>query len=172
MTTKQELDFIWQDAVNFHGHQCGGLALGVRAALEARKRFRIIKADDKGIMCVTENLSCGVDGVQAVLGCTLGKGNLKIHDAGKFAFDFFNKNTGEYFRLLARERKADMHGTEYIDFVLNAPLEDVFYCSEPRISIPERNPRSISVRCSICGEEILEIKGTGSGQGYICIDCC
>ena len=35
---------VWDKAVDFHGHTCGGLALGVRAAIEAQKRFGIERA--------------------------------------------------------------------------------------------------------------------------------
>ena len=67
---------IWEKAVAFHGHTCGGLALGVRAAMEAQRRFGVERAEDEEIVGVTENDACGVDGIQVVLGCTLGKGNL------------------------------------------------------------------------------------------------
>ena len=71
---KTDLDQIWDYAVAFHGHTCGGLALGVRAALEARIRFDIDRAKDEEIVCVTENDACGVDGIQAVLGCNASGG--------------------------------------------------------------------------------------------------
>ena len=117
---------IWEKAVDFHGHTCGGLALGVRAAMEAQKRFGIEIAADEEIVCVTENDACGVDGIQSVLGCTLGKGNLIYRGTGKFAFSFFNRKTGESFRLMARDKKEGLHGAEYIEYVLTAPVEEVF----------------------------------------------
>ncbi len=86
---------IWEKAVDFHGHTCGGLALGVRAAMEAQKRFGRERCGDEEIVCITENDACGVDGIQSVLGCTLGKGNLIYYGTGKFAFSFFDRSTGE-----------------------------------------------------------------------------
>ena len=32
---------IWEKAVAFHGHECGGLAIGVRVSMEAIKRLNI-----------------------------------------------------------------------------------------------------------------------------------
>ena len=43
---------------------------GVRAAMEAQRRFGVERAEDEEIVCVTENDACGVDGIQFVLGCT------------------------------------------------------------------------------------------------------
>ena len=104
---------IWEKAVDFHGHTCGGLALGVRAAMEAQKRFGRERCGDEEIVCITENDACGVDGIQSVLGCTLGKGNLIYYGTGEFAFSFFDRSTGDSFRLMAKDKKAGLHGSEY-----------------------------------------------------------
>ena len=105
---------LWQQAVKFHGHECGGLALGVRAAIEACRRFDVERVKDEEVVCVTENDACGVDGIQYVLGCTLGKGNLVYHDTGKFAFSFFDRRTGDAFRLIAKDKREDLHGRAHI----------------------------------------------------------
>ena len=67
-------DTLWKKAVSFHGHECGGIALGVRACMEAIDRLGITFSEEEDLVCVTENDACGVDAVQAILGCTLGKG--------------------------------------------------------------------------------------------------
>lgn len=162
---------IWEKAVDFHGHTCGGLALGVRAAMEAQKRFGITRAKDEEVVCVTENDACGVDGIQSVLGCTLGKGNLIYHGTGKFAFNFFQRSTGDAFRLMAKEKKAGLHGQSYIDFVLTAPLEEVFTVGKPRVRLPEPAASLHSLPCSICGETAPENKMRLMNGKPVCLDC-
>lgn len=162
---------IWEKAVDFHGHTCGGLALGVRAAMEAQKRFGIERAADEEIVCVTENDACGVDGIQSVLGCTLGKGNLIYRGTGKFAFSFFNRKTGECFRLMARDKKEGLHGAEYIEYVLTAPVEEVFDEGKPRAQLPSEARSLRSVRCSVCGEAAAETKMRLLDGKPVCLDC-
>ncbi len=76
----------WEDCIAFHGHECPGLAIGFRMAHAARTRLGIISAHDEELVCVTENDACGVDAIQFLLSCTLGKGNLIFRDRGKHAF--------------------------------------------------------------------------------------
>ena len=66
---------LWEKAVAFHGHECGGLTIGYKAALYAIELLDIQFSDDEQIVCVTENDACGVDAIQAILGCSAGKGN-------------------------------------------------------------------------------------------------
>ncbi|MDO4745478.1 MAG: FmdE family protein [Bacillota bacterium] len=162
---------LWQQAVDFHGHTCGGLALGVRAAMEAQKRFNIERSGDEEVVCVTENDACGVDGIQFILGCTLGKGNLIYHGTGKFAFNFFDRRTGDAFRLMARDKKEGMHGPEYIEYVLSAPLEEVFDVSAPRIPVPEKARSLTSLKCDVCGEAAPENKMRFMNGKPVCLDC-
>lgn len=162
---------VWQKAVAFHGHTCGGLALGVRAAVEAQKRFGIDRSDDEEIVCVTENDACGVDGIQSVLGCTLGKGNLIYHGTGKFAFNFFDRRTEDSFRFMAKEKRGGLHGQEYIDFVLTAPLEEVFDVGKPRIETPSKAKSLKSVKCHLCGETAPENKMRLMDGNIVCLEC-
>lgn len=162
---------IWEKAVDFHGHTCGGLALGVRAAVEAQKRLGIERAKDEEIVCVTENDACGVDGIQSVLGCTLGKGNLIYRGTGKFAFSFFKRSTGESFRLMAKDKKPGLSGNEFIEYVLSAPIEEIFEVGKPRIDLPEPAKSLNSVKCTICGEAAAETRMRVMNGQPVCIDC-
>lgn len=162
---------IWEKAVDFHGHTCGGLALGVRAAMEAQRRFGIERAEYEEIVCVTENDACGVDGIQSVLGCTLGKGNLIYYGTGKFAFNFFNRRTGDSFRLMAKDKKEGLHGQEYIAYVLSAPVDEVFHVGKPRIATPDTAKSLKSVKCALCGESAPENKIRLMDGKPVCLDC-
>lgn len=166
-----DIQKIWENSVAFHGHKCGGLALGVRAAMEAQKRFGIERADDEEVVCITENDACGVDGIQYVLGCTLGKGNLLYHRSGKFAFNFFDRRSGDSFRLMAKDKKEGLHGQEYIDFVLCGPLEEIFEIGKPHMEVPEKTKSLKSLKCDTCGETAPENKMRLMNGKAVCLDC-
>lgn len=162
---------LWQRAVSFHGHECGGLALGVRAAMEARKRFGIEFSPDEEVVCVTENDACGVDGIQAILGCTMGKGNLIYYGTGKMAFNFYNRKTGDSFRMMAGSKKPGLDKDAYIDFVLEGPLEEVFWIGETRYPLPEKARGLETVTCEVCGEGAPETKIRYQDGKLVCLEC-
>ena len=51
----------WQDCVAFHGHECGGLTIGYKAALYAIELLDLEFSDDEQVVCISENDACGVD---------------------------------------------------------------------------------------------------------------
>ena len=53
-------------------------------------------------MCIAETDACGVDAIQALLSCTVGKGNLIFNLQGKNAFSFYRRSDGKSFRLVLR----------------------------------------------------------------------
>ena len=89
-------------AIAFHGHWCGGLARGIRVAAWAMEHFGI--AADEEIVVITETDMCAVDAIQAIVGCTFGKGNLIFRDRGKVAFTFFRRRDGKSARLVEKFR--------------------------------------------------------------------
>ena len=76
----------WEKCVDFHGHRCGGLRIGYRAAQYAMELLNIGFSDNEQAVCTSENDACGVDAIQVMLGCSIGKGNLLFHMTGKQAF--------------------------------------------------------------------------------------
>ena len=62
---------LFKKAGELHGHYCPGLAIGVRASVEA---LRILEPEKKShnLYCIAENRACYLDGIQAVFGATLG----------------------------------------------------------------------------------------------------
>ena len=85
-------------AVAFHGHTCPGISLGIRVAAWAMQHFGT--AADEEIVAVTETDMCAVDAIQALVGCTFGKGNLIFRDRGKVAFTFFRRSDNKSARLV------------------------------------------------------------------------
>ena len=85
---------LWEKAVAFHGHACPGLALGVRLCEFVQQELGVGASPDEELVCIAETDSCPVDAVQAILGCTMGKGNLLCSRAGKTAYNFYDRGTG------------------------------------------------------------------------------
>ena len=90
-------DKIWKKCVEFHGHECGGLTIGYKAALYAIELLEIKTEDglcvseDEQIVCISENDACGVDAIQVILGCSVGKGNL-LFSVSTFKYcDYFSE---------------------------------------------------------------------------------
>ena len=63
----------WEDCVAFHGHECGGLTIGYKASLYAIELLDIKFSEDEELVCISENDACGVDAIQTMLGCSIGK---------------------------------------------------------------------------------------------------
>jgi formylmethanofuran dehydrogenase subunit E len=97
MIDDQTLDRV----VEFHGHMCPGLAMGVAAAQIALREIGP-HAKDEEVVAVVETDMCGVDAIQFLTGCTFGKGNLIHKDYGKNAFSFFRRSDGRAIRIVAR----------------------------------------------------------------------
>ena len=162
----------WERCVAFHGHSCGGLTIGYKAAQYAIELLELKFSEDEQVVCISENDACGVDAIQVMLGCSVGKGNLLFHMRGKQAFSFYNRSTGKSVRLVLKPKRKGMTKEESFNYYQNSEPKDLFDVKETTISLPE--PASIfdSYECECCGES------TG-GDGIrvvngkkLCLDCC
>jgi len=163
----------WRESVKFHGHSCPGLAIGVRVALDCREDMMLpSRAEDEEIAAIVETDACGVDGIQVVLGCTAGKGNLWVRRRGKHVFTIYNRATGEGWRyswLGLVEKYADHEART--EFFLSAP-KDVLYRVEPaRWPLPLMAAIYPSIHCGQCGEKTAEPGLRVRDGKMICLDC-
>lgn len=162
----------WERAVAFHGHQCPGLAIGFKACEAAIEKMAIGTSEDEEIVCVTENNACGVDAVQALLSCTMGKGNLIYRGTGKQAFSFFNRTNGKKLRVCLKPgNKDNMDRAQWQAYLLNAPVDEIFTFSEPQMEVPERARMFNSLVCDVCGEGAAEHKMRLQDGKTLCADC-
>ena len=106
----------WNDCVAFHGHSCGGLTIGWKAALYAIELLELKFSDDEEVCCICENDACCVDAIQVMLGCSAGKGNLMFHLTGKMAFSFYERSSGKSVRLMLKPRPEGMSRQESFDY--------------------------------------------------------
>ena len=147
---------LWKKCVDFHGHECGGLTIGFKAALYAKRLLDISFSEDEDLVCIAENDACGIDAVQVLLGCTVGKGNLLFHMTGKQAFSFYDRQTGKSVRLLLNKRPEGLTRDKAMDYYQNRDAEDLFTVMETRIPLPDPAKIFISYDCEGCGESTGE----------------
>ena len=162
---------FWDKARAFHGHDCPGLAIGVRVCEAAIEKMGVSPALDEELICVTENDACGVDAVQALLGCTLGKGNLIYRATGKQAFTFVRRDNGRAMRFYFKSANKGMQRDQYQEYILNAPLDELFDYKEVEMELLETARRFPSVTCAQCGEAVPEHKIRIQEGEPVCLPC-
>lgn len=164
----------WRNCVAFHGHSCPGLAIGYRAALAAKERLGITFAADEEIVCVTENDACGVDAVQVLTGCSMGKGNLIYRGTGKMAFSFFDRKRNGSIRILFKKpmrRGEEVDRAKMQQAILSDPDEELFAFSTPSFTPPATARLFLSETCELCGEAAPEHKIRLYEGKKVCLDC-
>jgi formylmethanofuran dehydrogenase subunit E len=141
---------------------------------------------------------CGVDGIQVLTGCTLGKGNLIHKDLGKMAFTFYRASDGKALRAMFQREAMGPEGEEMRELmkkafsgqatevekerakslkatmrrrIFEAPLADLFTVTPPATPTP-RPPKILdSLTCTACGESTMESRTRRfAGENY-CIPC-
>lgn len=162
---------LWEACVAFHGHACPGLALGIRLCEFVRQRLDTGHASDEELVCVAETDSCPVDAVQAVLGCTFGKGNLLYRPTGKTAYSFYQRATGEGFRVVARRSRTPLSREERIRQIMAAPLEELFTVTPVKAPMPEKARIFKTLACEVCGEGVAEHMARLQDGKIVCLDC-
>ncbi len=181
--------------VDFHGHACPGLAFGYRAALFALRELGD-RAGDEELIAIVENNSCAVDAIQAMTGCTFGKGNLIFNDYGKQVYKFIRRPSAEGIRISVdwsfpeseeekgiwdryiRGERFDevlkfVHGrkTKKIEMILNARDEELFKVSRYAMELPDEAKIYPSIRCAVCGEKTMEPRARLKNGEIVCIPC-
>lgn len=166
---------LWEECIKFHGHECPGLAIGYRAVEIAEQQLGddFSSICDEDIVCVTENDACGVDAVQWMTGCTLGKGNLIYRPSGKMAFSFFLRKSGKSIRLVLKPKPSDAHlnREESKKYILEAPADEVFWVKKPEFELPEEARHFADVICEKCGEPSPDYKMHLEDGKKVCYDC-
>lgn len=160
-----------QKTIDFHGHNCPGLTIGIRAAELAGEKLDI--AGSANLVCVTETDMCGVDAIQFLTGCSFGKGNLIHRDYGKSAFTFFDRDGGKGFRAVFHDSvaKDETDRDRRIQILLDARLEDLFHVKEI-VREPVRPARILqSLACDDCREMTMESRIRLFDGKKLCIPC-
>jgi formylmethanofuran dehydrogenase subunit E len=185
----------WEKTVEFHGHECPGLAIGFRATELALEALGCNRSIDEELIAIVENNSCGVDALQTLAGCSFGKGNLYYKDLGKSVYTIARRGDDNAVRVavkygttfdtdfsLFKERASSSSATEEdrilyrealkkrIKSILSAGTE-VFDVKRVVIELPR--PASIyqTLQCSMCGEGVMEPRARLKDGQVVCIPC-
>ena len=167
----------YQEAVQFHGHSCPGLAMGYRMTKAALDHFSSERAEDEEMVAIVENDACGTDAVQFLSGCTFGKGNLIFKDYGKMVYTFYHRASGKAVRIGRksgfRTKLSDtqISREERIDLILTTPEKDIVQIEEINMPEPEYSRIFDTVLCEICEESVVEGKTRMLDGKIVCIPC-
>jgi formylmethanofuran dehydrogenase subunit E len=183
--------------VQFHGHFCPGVAIGVRAAELALREIGP-HATDEEVVAIVETDMCAVDAIQFMTGCTFGKGNLIHLDYGKNAFTFIRRSDGKAIRLVMRQQSLSQSDDEHRDLlariqsgeaspeehqrfqdlihqrgqaILDLPLETLFEVQTVEPRIPAKARVRESIQCEACGEMVMETRIRLLNGRKLCIPC-
>ncbi len=180
----------------FHGHECPGLWIGIRAAELCLRELG--HNDQNPLVTVVETDMCGVDALQVLTGCTFGKGNLIHRDFGKSAFSFYRRSDGKALRAVfnrdalgpespemralnkkvfagqadaEEQAQVQAHRTHARENVMNADLDRLFTVT-PLTTPAPRSARILdSLPCSACQELTMESRTRRFDGKDFCIPC-
>lgn len=164
---------LMKKAVGFHGHTCPGVAIGVlvsKYVLEHENDFSV----DEELVAVVENNNCSVDALQALLGTTFGKGNLKHLDYGKNNFTIYNRTNkkGIKFSLnLSSFGNRDLTREERIETLLTSTPEKIFNITSVEFNPPPEAEIHESIICDNCKEPTMSTRINSLEEKKLCIPC-
>ena len=118
-------NLLWKEVVKFHGHECPGLAIGIRACEAIISKMNIKPKEDK-IICITENNTCPVDGIKYVFGCDYDKKNLFYKESDELAFNIFNASNNDSLRIIYKGKNNTDTKDGYMKYILSADIDELF----------------------------------------------
>jgi iron complex transport system ATP-binding protein len=156
-----DYEFYLKKTGDYHGHICGGIALGTKMTLAAMKALGMDPGvNNKNLIVYTEIDRCMTDAVQVITGCSLGHRSLKYVDYGKFAATFINTDTGKAVRATIKESFDSNRPIEEVSRIVGQmPDSELVILQEVKIKVPEMDlpgfPRK-KAYCVTCGERIMD----------------
>lgn len=190
----------FEQVVAFHGHLCIDIALGYRVAQAALQELSTQRPQDEELVAEVETDSCSVDAIQALTGCTFGKGNLFYQANGKAAYSFYDRKSKKAIRIYCHFWKSFDEG-EGIDFmnqmnkvlagkatpeetsrfqktmeniskrILEAPVQELFTITHIQKNPPSPARIFKSKSCDHCGEWTMETSLHQKNGQTLCPPC-
>jgi formylmethanofuran dehydrogenase subunit E len=183
--------------VDFHGHLCPELVIGMKACEYAQELLFPNEQPKGRVSVVAENCTSALDAFQVLLGVTVGNQCLKIFDVGKHNYIFSSRDSGrcfilrlkvqyfgdehEYTALEEKTRGNRITLDEVVDFqklldgrvrkLLAANPEELFEVEKSGAvpQTPEYAPAYVP--CSSCGEQMLLERAVPFEGRLYCIPC-
>ena len=183
--------------VDFHGHLCPELVIGMKACEYALQLFFRGEQPTGQISVIAENCSSALDALQVLLGVTMGNQALKVFDFGKHNYTFSRRNDSDGFTLRLRTHRyyneheyavlaEKIHENritldEVVRFqqilddrvseLLSYRPEDLFDVEVGCRSALSSERPTLYVSCSRCGQEVLMERAVQSQGKVYCRPC-
>ncbi len=187
-------------ALEFHGHRCPAMPMGLRAGLAAMKALGVERAKDKELIVESETgkghaAGCFLDGVMVSTGCTYGKANIQKLYYNKMAFTLIDAKSGKSIRValkpgffekalqspFVQERKKGVPPQNISPEITNPLVERILSLPESEfLDVGQVFQKEVKKgvtnfevkRCSKCGEAVFtdKLKKMPDG-GSLCIPC-
>lgn len=196
----KELKDYLEVGLQFHGHKCPAMPMGLRAGLAAMKALGVERSQDKELFVEAETgnghaAGCFLDGIMTATGCTYGKSNIKKLYYSKMAFTLIDAETGRAVRVslkpeffekalkspFVQERgkgvpPQDIPATitdPLVERILGLPEGDFLKVSDVFQKDLKKGTANFEVkRCAKCGEAVFTDKLTTTADGtLLCIPC-
>jgi formylmethanofuran dehydrogenase subunit E len=162
-----------REVIDFHGHKCFGLLVGMMASNLALERLGVERAKREELVVISENDSCATDAIQFIAGATLGRGNLIVKDWGKHAYTFIKRDDGTALRIVLNQEK--LRGLkskeERMKKLAASHGKDIFGVNEVKMEIPPEAQVVSSVKCSECKEYVMNTRTKTFENKSYCIPC-
>jgi formylmethanofuran dehydrogenase subunit E len=195
-----DLRWLLESAAQLHGHYCPGLAFGIRAAYRAVTDLGADSTGMEEVLAIVETNNCFADGIQFVTGCSFANNALIFNDIGKTAFTLARRS-GEGVRVmvsmdreslakrepeateLSRRVVAERRGTEEDSArltllwrqaafnLLDVPDSELLSIEKVTADIPAYARIHESIRCSLCGENVMETRIRMRDGNPVCLPC-
>lgn len=127
---------LWEKCAELHGHECGGLTIGYKAALYAIRLLKLDPSGDEQISCICESKSCAVDAFRAIFGCSGEDGTLLLHPTGLSAYSVYNRRNNTAVRLVLKPAPEGMTREKSFDYYQSLDPAEMFDAEPARYALP------------------------------------
>lgn len=196
----QDFQELYETGMQFHGHKCPAMPMGLKAGLAAMKALGVERAPDKELYIKSETgkghaAGCFLDGIMAATGCTYGKSNIEKLYYNKLAFTLIDTQTGKAVRVsikpdffekalnspFVQKRKAGVPPQDIepeitdplVNKILGLADTDFLDIGELQtVEVKKGHPVFEAKRCENCGELTFVNKlRVGTDGKVVCLSC-
>lgn len=180
-----ELQELLERSAATHRHLCPRQVLGARMGLLAGRLLDIeVPQANKRLFTFIETDGCGLDGVVAATGCTVGRRTMRVLDFGKVAATFVDSETLRAVRIFPHpeSRTRAYEAVSGAKSRWHAQLEAYQILPDDRLLVAQPVELTVSlaqilsrpghrVNCEACGEEIINEREVAAGGRVLCRGC-
>lgn len=179
------LEDLLNQAAQRYGHRCAGQILGIRMSLAGLRELGLGHNPSEGrLVTFVEIDRCAADAIELVTGCRLGRRTLKYMDYGIMAATFYDQETRQAVRVLARDDARERAAAYFPDAAspsaaqrqayLMMPEEELFSVQPVEVNLSPLDmpgPTRRKVACAACGQVVRDGKEVWVDGRYLCKPC-